>query len=121
MKTLRFEGSSDDTFGEMTTREDYDNCASGEPIIFKVFSKAADEGFYVVGQYCPGPLTGWMIGVGRHHEDDDAHMPAWPMRIEQSLGKHPTPYSPTLIIEAPDDVTVEHVEEDEGGRVRSPQ
>lgn len=112
MKTLRFEGYSDDTFGESTTREVYDNCASGRPIIFKVWSAKANDGLYVVGQYCPGPLTGWMIGVGRLNEDDDEHMPDWPIRFQSGLDQQRT-YSPQLIIEAPDDVTVEHVMEED--------
>jgi hypothetical protein len=37
MPTLRFEGYSDDTFGEYAhTNNDYDNCASGESIEFLV-------------------------------------------------------------------------------------
>lgn len=33
MRTLRFEGYGDDTFGEYgLTRDDVDNCASGTPI-----------------------------------------------------------------------------------------
>lgn len=108
MKRLQFEGSSDDTFGE-AAGEDYDNCASMEPIIFKVWSPSANDGLYVFGQYCPGPLTGWMVGVGRLNEDDDAHIPAWPMRIEQTSGRFKVPYTPSLIIEAPDDVEITHV------------
>lgn len=108
MKTLRFEGYSDDTFGEQVTGEDYDNCASGKPIIFKVWSESEKDGLYVVGHYCPGPLTGWMIGVGRLNEDDDYHMPKWSIRTVSDYDKG-RPYSPQLIIDAPDDVTVEHV------------
>jgi len=108
MKTLRFEGYSDDTFGELTTREDYDNCASGEPIIFKVWSGQANDGLYVFGQYCPGPLTGWMIGVGRLNDDDDQHMPDWPIRLQSGIDRDRS-YSPQLIIDAPDDVIISHV------------
>lgn len=107
MKELQFEGYSDDTFGERTTREDYDNCASGEPIIFKVWSATANDGIYVVGHYCPGPLTGWMIGVGRLNEDDYCHMPKWPMRFVADY-VNGRPYSPILVVEVPDDATVEH-------------
>lgn len=113
MKTLRFEGYSDDTFGEYATaNEDYDNCASGEPIVFKVWSISANDGLYVVGQYCPGPCTGWLIGVARLNDDDDRHMPEWPMRFERSADKNHT-YSPALFIDAPDDATVEHHAESE--------
>jgi hypothetical protein len=101
-KTLRFEGFSDDTFGELTTREDYDNCASGEPITFLV--KSSEGELMVQGQYCPGPATGWLIGIARHDEDDDKPIPAWPMHFEHAERE----YSPRLVIEAPDDVTVSH-------------
>jgi hypothetical protein len=117
MKRLRFEGSSDDTFGENTTGEDYDNCASMKPIIFKVWSPSTNDGLYVVGQYCPGPLTGWMVGVGRLNEDDDKRIPEWPISItpgETSPGRFATPpYTSQLTIDAPDDVEVSHVKEED--------
>lgn len=106
MKTLRFEGYSDDTFGEYAiTRTDHDNCASGERIIFRVWSASAGTGLFVVGQYCPGPCTGWLIGVARAQDDDDERVPDWPMRFA-SGGRS---YTPGLLIDAPDDVTVEHI------------
>lgn len=101
MKTLRFEGYGDDTFGEWTTGTDHDNCANGEPIVFLVAS-AKGGACSVYGHYCPDGASGWMIGVARHDDDDDTAMPAWPMRIEHGR----MPYSPALLIEAPDDVTV---------------
>jgi len=37
MQEFKFEGCSDDTFGEYgVTNDDYDNCASGEPIRFQL-------------------------------------------------------------------------------------
>ena len=40
MPILRFEGYSDDTFGEIAhTKDDYDNCASGAPIEYLVARK----------------------------------------------------------------------------------
>ena len=103
MKTLRFEGYSDDTFGEYAvTKEDHDNCANGEPIVFKVSSASAASGLYVTGQYCPGPCTGWLIRIARAHENDDERVPDWPMRFV--AGERP--YTPALLIDAPDDVTV---------------
>ncbi len=103
MKTLHFEGHSDDTFGEYNvTNEDHDNCANGKPIWFLV--KAGDDELFVVGQYCPFDATGWMIGVAKSDEDDEAPMPDWPMRFERSSRG----YSPRLVIEAPDDVKVFH-------------
>lgn len=109
MKTLQFEGYSDDTFGEYAvTREDHDNCASGDPMTFKVWSKSADDGLFVVGQYCPGPASGWLIGVARIDgaDDDGPGLPDWPMRFTRSTERS---YTPALLIEAPDDVTVEYV------------
>ena len=104
MKTLRFEGYSDDTFGEYAlTREDYDNRASGEPIEFMV-SSGADR-LLVTGQHCPSRMSGgWMIGVTSALDPggSDRPVPAWPIRFEQSERE----YSPALIIEAPDDVEV---------------
>jgi hypothetical protein len=103
MKTLRFEGCSDDTFGEYgVTNEDHDNCASGKPIEFLV--KAGEEALVVRGQYCPGKCGGWLVGVA-HWERTDAdehHLPDWAMRFERGE----RPYSPALIIEAPDDVEI---------------
>jgi hypothetical protein len=103
VKTLRFEGYSDDTFGEYAlTNEDFDNCASGKPV--EILVEAGGERMVVVGQYCPGQCGGWMIGVS-HHRDTDAdehHLPDWPMRIERAERT----YTPALVIEAPDDVVL---------------
>lgn len=109
MKTLRFEDYSDDTFGEYgVTNEDYDNAASGKPIAFLV--SASEGSMVVVGQYCPGPCGGWLIGVASHDPDcDDTPLPPWPMRIERGE----RPYTPSLLIECPDDVTVTHIETEE--------
>lgn len=104
MKTLRFAGNSDDTFGEYgVTNDDYDNCASGEPIEFMVSS--GTERLMVTGQYCPSRMSGgWMIGVTSVIDPGgpDRPIPAWPIRFEQSERE----YSPVLIIVAPDDVEV---------------
>lgn len=102
-KTLRFEGYSDDTFGEYAlTNDDYENAASGNPIVFLV--EAGGESMVVFGQYCPQFCGGWMIGVSHSGgtDADERHMPDWPMRIEHAERT----YSPALIIEAPDDVTI---------------
>lgn len=107
VKTLRFEGYSDDTFGEYAiTRDDHDNCASGDPIVFIVRSPGnGNVGLYVVGHY--GQRSGgWTIGV-EPIDDPKMHepltLPPWPIRIGQSKD---TPYSPAIYIDAPDDVTV---------------
>ena len=114
MKVLSFEGYSDDTFGEYgQTNVDFDNRNNGEPIIMRVWSPREKNGLFVIGQYCPGPVTGWAIGVGRLSEDDDDHLPDWPMKIVRS-GKRS--YTPSLHIEAPDDATVTVYRDDDGGR-----
>lgn len=104
MKTLIFGGSSDDTFGEITPRgDDYDNCASGEPIEYLITSASEQRSMLVVGQYCPGHATGWVVGVGRADEDDDKPLPDWDVRITASE----RPYSPALHVVVPDDAVIE--------------
>jgi len=106
MKTLIFGGSSDDTFGEITPRgDDYDNCASGKPIEWLIESVSEGESILVVGQYCPGAATGWLIGVARADEDDDKPIPDWPVRIVRNPDARMT-YSPALEIDVPDDATL---------------
>lgn len=102
MPKLRFEGSSDDTFGEYGhTMQDVDNCASGKPIEFLV--TAGGESLVVVGQYGPSNAGGWLIGAAPYDpQGDDAPIPLWPMRFERS----DAPYSPALVIEVPDGVEV---------------
>jgi len=103
MKRLIFEGHSDDTFGEYgVTHDDYDNCASGNPIIWEV--RGDGTGLLVHGQYgCgkwPQRVPGcWVIGV-QPFEDNWC---GWPMRFELADNG----YSPRLIIDAPDDVTID--------------
>ena len=84
MPILRFEGYSDDTFGEIAhTKDDYDNCASGEPIEYLVAHRASGTGVVVTGQHCPGKSGSWMIGVANWDPDfADTDFPRWPMRIE---------------------------------------
>lgn len=99
MKTLKFEGYSDDTFG--CDEADYDNCASGQPIVFNVVSGGA--GVVVSGQYAPVHCGGWLVGVSTYDPThDDVSLPPWPMRIEPGSST----YTPALIIEVPDDAEV---------------
>ena len=104
MPVLKFEGYSDDTFGEYEhTKDDYDCCANGSMIVFRV--EADSEGLHVCGQYsgpkwpkeCPGC---WIVGV--QPLDEDVSLPSWPMRFENG----DSGYSPRLVIDAPDGVTV---------------
>lgn len=100
---LRFEGYSDDTFGEYAhTKDDFDNCASGDPIEYLVTAPDGSA-LLVVGQYAAGNASGWIIGVAPHDPSgDDKPMPDWPMRFARG----DRPYSPALLIEAPDGVNV---------------
>jgi hypothetical protein len=102
MPILHFEGSSDDTFGEVLhTNDDYDNCASGEPIEYLVQLPDTGLGVLVTGQYCPGFSTGWMIGVSSYQPDNgDASMPGWPIQFQ------PNGYRGRLMIVAPEGVVV---------------
>lgn len=98
MKEFRFGGYSDDTFGEVTPGgDDYDNCASGDPVEYCVYS--SEGSLVVVGQHCPGSATGWMVGIARVDDCEEEPIPAWPMRFEHGE----SPYSPVLVIEAPED------------------
>ena len=107
MKTLKFAGASDDTFGDEETGTDHDNCANGKPMVFRVLSSSVAEGLFVWGQYSgrdwPASAPGcWVVGVQQLEED--VPLPGWPIRFETA----PNGYSPLLLIDAPDDVTVEY-------------
>lgn len=67
---------------------------------FKLTS--GDDGLIVVGQYAPEVVHGstWIIGVTLLEEDK--LLPEWHMRYETFENG----YSPSLIIECPDDVEI---------------
>lgn len=116
MKVMKFGGYSDDTFGEVTPAgDDYDNCASGRPIRWLISSDAEGASLIVVGQY--GQIEGsggWLVGVCSHDPlGDDIPIPAWPMRFEPPCGHGARPYTPVLIIEAPDDARLTCMEREE--------
>jgi hypothetical protein len=100
MPTLRFEGYSDDTFGEYGfTDDDYDNFASGKPIEYLVSDPTDGLGAVVTGQYCPSKHSvDWLIGVANHQLDKP--FPGWPMRFD------PDGDCNALVIEAPEGVVV---------------
>ncbi len=106
MPTLRFEGHSDDTFGEVDHfQDDFDNCASGKPIEYLVRDPATGLGVVVTGQHCPGKSGSWMIGVANYDPNySDADFPRWPMRIEPQAYRNG--FQPSLVIEAPAGVTL---------------
>lgn len=100
---FRFEGYSDDTFGEYgVTNDDYDNSASGKPIEWLVQAPNG-EALIVFGQYTPGNAGGWVVGVSTYDPNsDDVPLPEWPMRI--TSGERP--YTPALHIDAPAGSTI---------------
>jgi hypothetical protein len=108
VKTLRFEGHSDDTFGEYNVlQDDYDCCASGRPIVFRVDDPRETEevGLLVIGQYAgrewlPDQPGCWMIGIQQLEED--IPLPPWPMRWSTA----DSGYSPRLEIDVPDNVLI---------------
>lgn len=108
MKTLRFEGYSDDTFGEYgLTNKDHDNSANGKPIVFRV--SGGGRSLLVIGHYAPEPIptgAGWIVGVSPDEADGEV-IPPWTMRIGPGVD---TPYSPALYIDAPDDYAIEHID-----------
>lgn len=106
MPILRFQGHSDDTFGEVSHfDDDYDNCASGKPIEYLVECEGVEGGIVVTGQHCPNNSGSWLIGVANYDpKHNDRDMPKWPIRIEPMKGTYG--FTPALIIEAPDGVTI---------------
>jgi hypothetical protein len=115
---LRFEGYSDDTFGEVEHfKDDYDNYASGEPIEYLVLGPAVEGeeqlGIVVTGQHCPGNSGTWMIGVANYDPDySDRDLPRWPMRIEAQ--DYRNGFQPSLVIEAPIGTTIKCLQRKEG-------
>jgi len=116
MKTLAFEGYSDDTFGEYrTTMDDASNSANGKPIVFSVRSPSTGDGLFVWGLYAnddaPRSTPGcWVIGI--QQLDEDVLLPLWPMYWRTAKSG----YSPILEIDAPDDVVVKYESPGKEGR-----
>lgn len=102
MKTFRFQGYSDDTFGEYEqTNDDYDNCASGEPIQYALATPDG-AGVIITGCYCAeiNKGQGWMIGV--ETENSQADLSSWQFTM------HPghEGYRNSLTVVAPDDAAL---------------
>ena len=113
MKTLRFEGYSDDTFGEYgVTDDDFDNCASGKPIEWIVTSPSQPGvGLVVTGQHCPGMAGSWLIGIASYDpEFNDNALPSWPARYVPDLRRARGQRNPVLEIEVPDDFNLRCVQ-----------
>jgi hypothetical protein len=102
MPTLKFEGYFDNLFGEYGhTNDEYDNCASGEPIKWIVRDPATGFAVIVTGQHCPDECC-WLIGIS--NGTDNAPFMAWPMRLESRENSYGD--EARLVIEAPDSVEV---------------
>lgn len=96
MKTLKFEGCSDDTFEEYgITGTSVDNCASCKPI--QCLIRSGDESMLVVGMYNDAHHIGgcWVIGISM--EDEGKGLPTWATRFTAGG------YSPILEVDVPDD------------------
>jgi hypothetical protein len=108
LKTLLFEGGSDDLFGELTTRQEICNDATGRALQFEA---STPDGCGVIVTGCYGTEAdsgvilgkdGWMIGIESLRED----LPClWPMRLIAGYGG----YQNRLEIDAPDNVNVKEI------------
>lgn len=95
MKTLKFMGHSDDTFGEYgTTMDDIDNCGSCEPI--QCVIEAGNTALIVTGQYDRVGTGTWDIGISL--KDEELSLPDWNIRVSFEG------YTTVLEIDVPDDV-----------------
>lgn len=101
MRRFQFEGHSDDTFGEYReTGIDYDNCASGTPISFRLDS--SEGSMIVIGQYSRLNNGSWDIGIAQIEDGYGSHLsiPKWNMQFSSDG------YSVVLEIEAPNDTVL---------------
>ncbi|NID06615.1 hypothetical protein HBF26_17100 [Luteibacter jiangsuensis] len=117
MKTLRFEGYSDDTFGEYAvTKDDFDNCASGEPIEYLITAPSEpDAGLIVTGQHCPEHSGSWLIGIANFDPDfTDRPIPNWPARFVPATDARFF-YNPVLEIDVPDDFVLRCLQRENDG------
>lgn len=105
MRELIFSGYSDDTFGlNNDTTFDVDNCASGEPILIRVYSPSLDNGYIVSGQYYPKGLRGWHIGLSAIKNTSSRTPPYWDIKFvfnpkDEQMNLHITVEDDTVISE----------------------
>ena len=104
IKAYQFEGYSDDTFAETTTRTDRDNCADGTPTQFDL-RMPDGSGLRITGCYgtaAQGVRLGsgcWMIGVESLDEDQPVD---WKITHEPCCGG----YQGRLTVDAPDEAVL---------------
>lgn len=112
MKTIYFEGYSDDVFAEeyVTNGNNYDDY--GNRFIFLVSVEGEKGGIVVTGEYATilieeNCISSWHIGVSIYDPDhEDLAIPKdWKFQIVQGEA----PYSPSLMMEIPDNATVRHL------------
>jgi hypothetical protein len=98
MRTLKFEGFSDDTAccSSGGSDVDHDDCAAGTLRAFRV-CHSESPALLVFMQYAPVGEC-WMVGVAPERED--TALPDWPMTWGFER------YSTTLCIEVPDSTEV---------------
>jgi hypothetical protein len=110
MKAFKFYGASDDLF-EMDGPLSEEQCDCGNGRVMAYHLKAAGGELIVAAVYAPDvfPDGTWLVGVSPATEDTP--IPDWPTRFE--TGPHATSHSATLVIECPDDVTIDIIEETE--------
>lgn len=114
MPLLRFEGESDDRFGEVEHFDvQHDNCGNGRVVEYLVLGPKdgpqPQEGLVVSGQFGRHG-SGWSVSVANHDPEGlDVAMPRWPMRIEPQ--RYRNSFQPSLVIEAPEGVTIKCLQE----------
>lgn len=98
MRTLKFHGYGDDTFGEYgVTWQGCDNCANEEPI--QCIVDCGEFGrVLVVGQYSRVSMNSgcWLVGLTKVSEYED--LPDWNFRYAQS----DCAYSLALLMDLPE-------------------
>lgn len=107
MATITIYGVSDDLVeveiidGDGRKRIELDAYDRGQSIYLRLMD---GTGMRVYAEYSPTDLGGgvWMIGVAQLGEDQP--IPDWPMKYRTAENG----YSPVLVIEAPEDVTVSY-------------
>lgn len=91
MKTLKFQGHSDDIFGEYKSVEDEESIDGDTPVRIQV-----GDALVVYGLYVDGGV--WMVGISQ--VDDGVPIPDWPMRWKSET------YSIVLEIDVPDETEI---------------
>ncbi|MEP3477987.1 MAG: hypothetical protein ABJZ55_01955 [Fuerstiella sp.] len=109
MQKLKFEGYSDDTFGEYSHfNVDYDNCADGSVIAWRLTERKSMDsdddvsGMIVCGQYSgsswpDGMESTWLIGI---QPIEDLPLPPWALQFGRD------DYWTSLEIDVPDEVVL---------------